>query len=140
MKYLSRLYWLTLSVFFVSASFAQTTSWLASADPVSVERGTKATFKVAAKTTAVEAANLFVVAKAVGASVSIDLTPVLSLKDDTLELDLGLISVPAGKYAIEISHIDAGGSIQELARTVLMVTAPGGASHTTAGPAERRQD
>jgi hypothetical protein len=124
MKYGRHLWPLAFGVLSAIGLHAQTTGWLGSAEPVSVERGAKANWKVAARTTAIEAANLFVIAKAVGASAHIDLTPVISLKDDSLELDLALINVPAGKYEIEISHIGLGGAIQELDRTILVVTAP----------------
>jgi hypothetical protein len=123
------------SLCFSCVAMGQSTSWLASNEPVTVERGAKATLKIAAKTTAIEAANLFVVAKAIGATAHIDLTPVVSLKDDTLELDLALISVPAGKYELEFSHIDAGGKIQELDKAVLTVTAPGAAPDDKGGAA-----
>ena len=112
------------------SAFAQTpsTGWLADDALVTVERGAKASWKLAATTTGADAANLFVIAKSMGGSARIDLTPILALQDGALQLDLALINVPAGKYEIEVSHIGAGGKIQILARTSMAVTAPAGAA------------
>lgn len=126
MKYLPQLC-LVLSLGLCAPSFAQTTSWLASTEPTTVERGGRAALKIGASRSGINTSNLFVVAKAAGSTVNIDLTPVITLKDDTLELDLGAANVPVGKYDIEISNITGGGSIQELARTVLEVTSATGA-------------
>lgn len=137
MKYRYRLCLLSLGALHAMSSFAQTAGWLASSDPVSVVRGGKAALKVAASVASIDSSNLFVVAKSAGSSVNIDLTPALALTDGVLELDLGAASMLPGKYDIEISYINTGGAIQELARTVLLVTpsaAVGGAEEKADAP------
>ncbi|MEY4295251.1 MAG: hypothetical protein RLY82_939, partial [Pseudomonadota bacterium] len=134
MKHLS-IFCLALSLGLGAASFAQTSNWLASAEPTTVERGAKAELKVSAATFNINTSNLFVVAKGAGSSVNVDLTPTLVFKDGTLELDLAAANLPAGKYDLEISHITAAGSIQELARTVLVVTPAAGSTGKAEGDA-----
>lgn len=135
MKYLNQCCHLALGLIFTTFSYAQTTSWLASPDPVSVVRGGKAELKVAASVSGINSSNLFVVAKAAGSSVNVDLTPALTLKDGLLELDLGAASMSPGKYDIEISYISASGAIQELARTVLLITPAAGGEAKADAPA-----
>jgi hypothetical protein len=133
LRYLAIL--LCLVVGLANHALGQSTGWLANDAIVTAERTAKATWKIAAAFT--DAANLFVVAKPVGGSARLDLTPIMAIKDGTLELDLALIGVPVGKYDLEISTLSAGGQIQVLANTKLDVTpVQGGAPDDSGKPNE----
>ena len=110
--------------------YAQVRNWLADEAAVSVAKGAKASWKIAGE--AGDVANLFVVAKSAGNAIRIDLTPAISVEAGQLQIDLGLVGLPVGKYELEISAISGTGQLDVVARTAMAVTAGGDAPEAAA--------